>query len=202
MGWEDDPAAPTGGRLVDVLADPTTPALAARLAAEGVALAEGQPAEVRLADEPWLDDVSRDLARGYVLVIDYGAPAADLYDPARRPAGTLLAYRGHRVHDDVLADPGDQDVTAHVDLTSLERAGAARGLDPLGRTTQARLLAGCGIADIFEAVRSDPGTTAEEYLALRSAVGRLLDPWRLGGFAVVVLGRALPPGAERLRGLA
>ena len=140
--------------------------------------------------------------RGYVLAIDYGAPAAELYDPVRRPAGTLLAYRGHRVHDDVLADPGDQDITAHVDLTSLERAGSARGLVPLGRTTQARILAACGLADLFEAVRSDPATTAEEYLALRGSVRRLLDPWALGGFAVVILGRALPPGAERLRALA
>jgi SAM-dependent MidA family methyltransferase len=202
VGWEDDPAAAAGGRLIDVLADPTTPALAARLASEGVRLAEGQPAEIRLADEPWLDDVARDLVRGYVVAIDYGAPASELYDPVRRPAGTLLAYRGHRVRDDVLSDPGDQDVTAHVDVTSLERAGAARGLAPIGRTTQARLLAACGIGDLFEAVRSDPATTAEEYLALRSSVRRLLDPWALGGFAVVVLGRALPPGAEHLRGLA
>ena len=54
VGWEDDPAAPAGGRLVDVLAEPTTSALAARLASEGVHLAEGQPAEIRLADGAWL----------------------------------------------------------------------------------------------------------------------------------------------------
>jgi SAM-dependent MidA family methyltransferase len=201
VGWEDDATVPDRGRLVDVVADPTTPALAARLHDEGVRLAEGQLAEVRLADEAWLDEIARDLGRGYVIAIDYGAPAADLYDPTRRPVGTLLAYRGHRVHDDVLADPGEQDITAHVDLTALDRAGSARGLAPIGRTTQARFLAGCGLGDLLEAVRSDPATTFEGYLAFRSALGRLLDPRAMGGFAVVVLGRGLTPGAERLRGL-
>jgi len=201
VGWEDDGAVPDHGRLVDVVADPTTPALAARLRDEGVRLADGQLAEVRLADEAWLDEVAGDLVRGYVIAIDFGASAAELYDPARRPVGTLLAYRGHRVHDDVLADPGEQDITAHVDLTALERAGFARGLAPIGRTTQARFLAGCGLGDLLEAVRSDPATTFEGYLAFRAALGRLLDPRAMGGFAVVVLGRGLPPGAERLRGL-
>lgn len=202
---DGDDAAGVGdgprGRFVDVLADPTTPALAARLAAEGVTLADGQAAEVRLADGPWLDEVARDLARGHVLVIDYGARAAELYAPARRPVGTLLAYRGHEVHDDLYADPGDQDLTAHVDLTALEDGARDRGLSPLGRTSQARFLVACGLGDLFEAIRSDPATTFETYLAVRSAVARLLDPRATGGFAVVALGRDLPPGAERLRGL-
>ena len=201
VGWDDDPTVQAGGRLVDIVADPTTPALAARLRGEGVRLEDGQLAEVRLADEAWLDEIARDLARGYVIAIDYGAPAAELYDSARRPAGTLLAYRGHRVHGDVLADPGEQDITAHVDLTALERADPARGLAPIGRTTQARFLAACGLGDLLEIVRSDPATTFEGYLAFRAALGRLLDPRAMGGFAVVVLGRGLPSGADRLRGL-
>ena len=85
--------------------------------------------------------------------------------------------------------------------TSLERAGSARGLAPIGRTTQARFLAACGLGDLLEIVRSDPATTFEGYLAFRAALGRLLDPRAMGGFAVVVLGRGLPSGADRLRGL-
>jgi SAM-dependent MidA family methyltransferase len=195
-------AVALGGRFVDVLADPTTPALAERLASEGIELAEGQQAEVRLTDGPWLDDIARDLGRGHVLVVDYGAPAAELYDPARRPAGTLLAYRGHAALDDVTTDPGDRDLTAHVDLTALEDGARSRGIALLGRTSQARFLAGCGLEDLVETVRSDPATTLETYLALRSAVARLLDPRATGGFTVLLLGRDLPPGAERLRGLA
>jgi SAM-dependent MidA family methyltransferase len=201
VGWRDEPIAPLGGRFVDVVADPTTPALAARLDAEGIVLEDGQAAEVRLADEPWIDAVMRDLRRGHVLVIDYGAPARELYDPALRPAGTLLAYLGHRAIDDVYTDPGGRDITAHVDVTSLERRAAVRGLAVLGRTTQAGFLAGCGLEDLLEAIRSDPATTFDRYLVLRSSIRRLLDPRLLGGFFVLALGCDLPPGADHLRGL-
>ena len=194
-------SAAVDGRFVDVLADPTTPALAERLASEGVVLADGQDAEIRLADGLWMDEVARDLGRGHVLVIDYGAPAAELYDPARRPAGTLLAYRRHEVRADPCADPGDQDLTAHVDLTALEDGARRRGLAPLGRTSQAHFLAACGLGDLLETVRSDPATTFETYLAVRSAIGRLLDPRAMGGFAVIALGRDLPRDAGHLRGL-
>jgi SAM-dependent MidA family methyltransferase len=202
VGWEDDPRAPLGGRFADVVADPSTPALAARLAREGIILAEGQQAEVRLDDAPWMAGVARDLERGYVLVIDYGAPAAELYDSARRPAGTLLAYAGHRAFDDVYTDPGDRDITAHVDVTALERAAAASGLEVLGRTSQAAFLLACGLEEVFGGLRADPSLTPERYLTLRSAVRRLLDPRLLGGFFVLALGRALPPEARRIRGIA
>lgn len=202
VGWADDPAAPLGGRFTDVVAEPTTPTLAARLADEGIALADGQPAEVRLVDADWVAGVARDMERGYVLVIDYGAPAAELYDPARRPAGTLLAYAGHRALDDVYTDPGDRDITAHVDVTALERAAAASGLEVLGRTSQAAFLLASGLEEVFGRLRADPSLTPERYLTLRSAVRRLLDPRLLGGFFVLALGRALPPEARRIRGVA
>lgn len=202
VGWADDPAAPLGGRFVDVVADPSTPALAARLAAEGMVLADGQAAEVRLADAAWVAGVARDLERGHVLVIDYGAPAAELYDATRRPEGTLLAYSAHRALDDVYGDPGDRDLTAHVDITALEAAAAAAGLEVLGRTTQAAFLLACGLEEVLGRLRADPALTMERYLTLRSAVRRLLDPRLLGGFFVLALGRGLPAGGDRLRGLA
>jgi SAM-dependent MidA family methyltransferase len=201
VGWEEVPGTPANGRFVDVVGDPTTPALAARLAAEGIVLSEGQSAEIRLADAGWVDAVALGLARGYVLVIDYGAPAAELYDATRRPVGTLLAYAGHRALDDVYTDPGDRDLTAHVDVTALEAAAAAAGLEVLGRTTQAAFLLACGLEEVFGRLRSDPALTPERYLTLRSAVRRLLDPRLLGGFFVLALGRDLPPEARRIRGL-
>ena len=74
---------------------------------------------------------------GVLLVIDYGHDAAELYGP-RRMAGSLLTYRGHQVADDPFEAVGRTDITAHVDLTALDRAAARAGLAPLGRTTQAR----------------------------------------------------------------
>ncbi|MEO8230480.1 MAG: hypothetical protein ABI628_12065, partial [Chloroflexota bacterium] len=71
---------------------------------------------------------------------------------------------------------------------------------PLGLTTQAEFLVGSGMDELLEAIRSDPTTSMEEWLAARSAVARLLDPRAMGGFRVSLLGRGL---AKRLplRGL-
>jgi SAM-dependent MidA family methyltransferase len=120
-------------------------------------------------------------------VIDYGAEASALYDPRR--GSTLRAYHRHRVHADPLVAIGRQDLTAHVDLTALDRAAVAAGLTPLAKATQAGYLADLGLGELLVGLQSDPGTTVESYLAARSAVMRLLDPRATGGFAVREFGR-------------
>ena len=126
-----------------------------------------------------------------LLLIDYGYPAPELYDPIRRRDGTLRAYLRHRVHDDPYVHVGRQDLTAHVDVTAVERAAAAAGLDHLGTTTQAEFLVGLGTEDLLQAIQADPATTLEGYLAVRSALMRLLDPRAMGRFRVMAFGRGL-----------
>jgi SAM-dependent MidA family methyltransferase len=173
---------PDGEGLGTSLGVPSTPALAARLSAEGVTLEPGQPAEVCLALDRWVAIAAAPLERGLLLVIDYGAEARDLYSPTR--GSTLRAYHRHRVHDDPLVAIGRQDLTAHVDLTALERAAVSAGLTPLARTTQADYLAHLGLGELLLERQSDPTTTLESYLAARSAVVRMLDPRATGRFAV------------------
>lgn len=187
VGWQD-------GAFVDVEIEPSTPALAERLDAEGVTLAEGQRAEICLALDAWIADTAEPLARGVLLLIDYGYPAAELYDPVRRRDGTLRAYLRHRVQDDPYRHVGRQDLTAHVDVTAVERAAAAAGLDHLGTTTQAEFLVGLGTEGLLQAIQADPATTIEDYLAVRSALMRLLDPSAMGRFRVMVFGRGWPDG--------
>jgi SAM-dependent MidA family methyltransferase len=177
----------------------STPALAARLAAEAVRFAPGQRAEICLEIDAWLTAAGAGLERGLLLVIDYGYPASELYDPGR--GSTLRAYHRHRVHDDPLVAIGRQDLTAHVDLTAVERGAMDAGLTALGRTTQAELLAGLGIGELLVGLQSDPASTLESYLEARSAVMRMLDPRATGGFAAVLFGRDLP-AEPPLRGLA
>jgi SAM-dependent MidA family methyltransferase len=181
-------------RLVEVDVLPTTPALAERLAAEGIDLVDGQTAEICLALDGWVADAAAGLARGLLLLIDYGAPATELYDPVRRRGGTLRAYLRHRVHDDPYAHIGRQDLTAHVDVTAVERAAAAGGLEHLATTTQAEFLVGAGTHELLRAIQTDPATTIEEYLTVRSALMRLLDPAAMGRFRVMAFGRAWPAG--------
>jgi len=190
------------GGFVERLAEPTTPALAARLDTLGIELVDGQRAEICLALAPWADSVAADLGCGLVLVLDYGREAPDLYD-RRRMAGTLVTYRGHLADpspDAPYRDVGERDITAHVDLTTVRALLAARGFPHLGTTTQAELLAGCGLEELLERERAR-AHDLQAALELRSSVGRLLDPRRLGGFRVLLAGRGIaaePP----LRGLA
>jgi len=192
------------GAFAELLLPPSTPAIAARLdalAAAGVTLAEGQRAELCLVLEGWVAEVAATLSAGIVLVIDYGAPAPELYGPRRR-AGTLMTYRDHAADGSPGApyrDIGERDITAHVDTTTLARLLDAAGFEVLGNTTQAQLLAGCGLEDLLERERTR-STDMAAALLLRSAVMRLLDPRHLGGFRAVVAGRGIA-SATPLRGL-
>ena len=182
-------------RFVETEAELSDPALVAPLDAAGVRLADGQLAEVRPAAATWLADVASRLERGIILIIDYGHPAAELYGP-QRMAGTLVTYRDHVAGDDPFVALGRQDLTAHVDISELERTADVFGLDRLGSTTQARLLDDLGLGEMLFDLGRDPATSAAAYLAARASVVRMLDPRHLGGFRVLVFGRgidALPP---------
>jgi SAM-dependent MidA family methyltransferase len=185
---------PATGAFVDAWGHPSTAALADRLAVEGVTLVEGQDAEIGLDLDRWVASAAGGLARGLLLVIDYGEPATRLYDPSRRPHGTLRAFVRHRVHDDVYGHVGRQDLTAHVDLTAVDEAVRRAGLSAVGSTTQAGFLAGSGVEELLRAVQADPATTLQGYVELRSALMRLLDPAAMGGFRVVAYGRDWPDG--------
>jgi SAM-dependent MidA family methyltransferase len=175
--------------LVSVVGPPHDPRLRERLEAEGIGLAPGQRAEVCLAIDDWMAGAAAGLERGLLVIVDYGHPAATLYDPVR---GSLLrAYVRHRVHDDPYVNVGRQDLTAHVDLTAVASAAAAAGLIHLGTTTQAAFLAGLEAGELLVALRSDPATTLQGYLDARSALLRMLDPGATGAFAVVAFGRGL-----------
>ena len=183
-----------GDGLVEVEIEPTTPALADRLASEGIELVDGQTAEICLALDGWMADVAAGLARGLLLLIDYGAAATELYDPVRRGAGTLRAYVRHSVHDDPYRHVGRQDLTAHVDVTAVERAATGAGLTHLATMTQAEFLVGAGTDELLRAIQSDPATSLEEYLTVRSTLMRLLDPAAMGRFRVMAFGRDWPAG--------
>ena len=179
--------------FVEVGIPPSTPALQERLRAEGIELADGQTAEICLALDDWVAAAAAPLRRGLVILIDYGAPAAELYDPIRRRDGTLRAYVRHQVHDDPYRFVGRQDLTAHVDVTAVERAAHAVGLSTIGITTQAEALMGLGIEDRLREIQNDPATTFEGYALLRSTLMRFLDPAAMGKFRFMVFGRHWPP---------
>jgi len=179
------------GWFVEESGEPSTLELEAYFERLRIILAPGQHAEVNLAMAGWLDELAGDLERGYVLVVDYGHLAEELFSTARA-GGTLRAYHAHTAHDDPFRYVGRQDLTAHLDFTTLPAWARDRGLVPLALTTQARFLVAGGLEGLFAAQRDRPELDPAAYLALRASVARLLDPRALGAFRVLLLGLDVP----------
>jgi SAM-dependent MidA family methyltransferase len=123
-----------------------------------------------------MQTIAGKLRRGWVFLIDYGQPAFARYHPARAN-GTLAAYRNHQRMDDPLAEPGHQDLTAHVDFTAVAEAGEDSGLRLRGFTDQHHALAALA-ARTFPPMAEEklPPDAAREMRALR----QLLHPESMG----------------------
>lgn len=179
------------GGLQEKLGPLSDPALAAYVARYAHHLEEGHRMEVNLHAASWIHAISAKLARGFALTIDYGDVSNRLFT-SDRPHGTLMAYRGHTAGEDVLSAPGESDLTAHVNFSSLIDAGRAEGLEFGGFTTQEKFLLALGEANQFADVY-DPGQTEFERLQARLKLKRLISPEGMGNiFKVLIQGRGVP----------
>ncbi len=151
------------------------------------ALPEGYESEINVGLGPWLASVAAPLARGVMLFIDYGLPRREYYSP-ERTRGTLLCHFRHRFHDDALACPGLQDITAWVDFTAVAEAAQAAGLEVAGFTTQAHFLIGCGLEEF---VANVGGLDLVERVNLSRQAMVLTLPGEMGErFKVIALAEA------------
>ena len=114
-------------------------------------LAEGQKTEANLAAIDHLERIASSLEAGYVLTIDYGYTVEETAAGCRFPEGSLMAYQKHQATEDVLAVPGNRDLTAHVNFTALAEHGEELGLTAAPLVTQMRFLMELGEADNFSA---------------------------------------------------
>lgn len=103
-------------------------------------------AEVNLEAVNWIRSVATRLHKGYVLTIDYGYPSSELYVDHRRE-GTIVCYNHHTVNSEPYAEIGAQDITSHVNFSSLHHWGSKHGLNLCGFTNQAFFLLSLGIGD-------------------------------------------------------
>jgi SAM-dependent MidA family methyltransferase len=145
--------ASDGTSFSEVCMPLSTCAIAEYFAAQGIALTEGQQAEAGLEACDLISEIGRRLRRGFVLTIDYGHEATDLFD-AHHMAGTALAYANHRANEEFYAAPGQQDLTAHVNFTALQMWGERVGLARLGLVSQTSFLLALGqkndFADLYD----------------------------------------------------
>jgi SAM-dependent MidA family methyltransferase len=167
-----------GGRFVNHSGELSTCAITEYFATQGITLHEGQGAEAGLEACDWITEVGRRLEHGYVLTIDYGHCAGDLFD-GHHMRGTLLAYRDHRATENYYDSPGQQDLTAHVNFTALETWGKRSGLETVGLTSQSAFLLALGqrneFADLY-----DTGQTEADRIRARLQLKTLIHPEGMG----------------------
>ncbi len=185
--WQD-------GEFVEERRAPSTPRIEEYFGALGLTPASGCTVEVNLHAVDWVAEVAKKLRRGYVLTFDYGYEASELYAPWRRD-GTLMGFYKHNPSSDPYARIGKQDMTAHVDFTSIKRAGQEHGLSVAGFTAQSRCLANLGIGAAIEEVAKEAPSALEEYYARRRAVTELIDPAGLGRIRVLAQRKGVEPPA-------
>jgi len=153
------------------------------------ALPEGSESEACLLLRPWVATLAAPLQRGAMLFVDYGLARAHYYHPSRA-RGSLCGFIRHRRVDDVLANPGLQDITAWVDFTELAEAGVEAGLTVGGFSTQAHFLLAAGLDRELQA--ASEGLDAVGRARLAQAASTLVLPGEMGErFKVMVLTRGI-----------
>ncbi len=178
------------GQLIEKLDRPSTPALAERLRRVGVSLEEDWEAEINLGIDNWAYQVSACLKCGFVVTVDYGRSASELYSP-ERARGTLTTFRDHIQTDNPLSDVGYQDITTQVDFTALEKSGTAAGLDPSGLVSQRRFLLNLGIRNWLSSLGG--AMNEAEANANRMGMQQLIRPGGMGDFQVMFQAKGVEP---------
>lgn len=169
----------SNGSFVAEAGPPSTPRIADYFARQGITLAKGQQAEVCLAACDWIRDAGARLARGFMVTIDYGHEARELYDE-RHMRGTLLAYQNHRASEDFFRAPGDQDLTAHVNFTAVDLWGREVGLARTGLSTQSNFLLKLAHASNYADIEGECGATVHERTQQRLLFKTLINPEGMG----------------------
>jgi SAM-dependent MidA family methyltransferase len=166
----------------------SSPRIAEYLARAGAEMRVGWRAEVNLAAEEWTKSAATALQRGFLVVIDYGHDERELYNGSHA-TGTLTSFKKHSQPADFLQEPGETDLTAHVDLTAVTRAAEHAGLDVIARLDQTYFMLGLGITEL-------EGLSLHQRLAMKT----LLLPGGLGStHKVLIFGKRV--GKPTLKGL-
>lgn len=157
-----------------------------------IELAEGQFADVSLEWGAMYEEIVRHFERALFVTLDYGFPQQKLFHSRIRRFGTAAAYSEQRVHRDLLSNPGEQDLTAHINFTDLERAGERQGAETLFFDRLAKFLIGVGITrhELFRPVHEVAIENAEQGMALiaeRENARRLVLPDSIGEDLTVLI---------------
>ena len=157
-----------------------------RLQEYAVQLAPDQIIEVNLAIDDWLASIADRMERGYVITVDYGAEAEELYDVSLRPAGTLRGFSRHGFVDDVLSAPGEYDITSSVNWTQVMVAGELLGFQVVEFELQNRFLLRAGLLEALDRGLRRMKTEADKLRLTTGAREMILPGGMASSFQVLV----------------
>lgn len=188
-----------GDKFREVLGPLSSPEVEPYVARYCPDIRPGQAVEACPSALGWMQQQVDALARGMVLVIDYGGTSADLCASARID-GTPACYHRHTLNREPLTRIGQQDITAHVNFTALAEAGLRAGGEIAGYTSQATFLTSTGLGDVLQAAWTAENDEQSTFARTRSEVEALIRPDGLGAFRVLAISKGL--SGVRLRGFA
>lgn len=191
------------GEFVESIGDASDPEIVARVEPFLDSLPEAYRGEVNLRLGYWADSVASTLEHGYVMTIDYGYDRPELYKPIRF-AGSLRCYYQHTLGQNPLVRLGKQDITAHVDFTTVDHGLSVMGFGRIGKPSQQDFLLNIGIDGFMEDVDSraiSGELTRTESQEDQAGIGSLINSEGLGRFRVAVHSRGVGVDGEALQAL-
>lgn len=170
VGYKDE-------QFVEIIDEPSTLGLPDYFARLDIKLEHGQKAEVNLKTIDWIKSVGRLLDKGFVVTVDYGFPAKELFQPHR--GSTLQCYYKHTMNDNPFQRIGYQDMTSKVDFTNLTKAGREAGLEVTGFTTQFYFLMGLGVLEELKEI-GELNVNSLDMLKWNQGIKELMLPGGMG----------------------
>jgi len=174
------------GEFEEIIDEPGTPGLAEYFNGYETCFREGQEAEVNLNTGRWLGEAQKLIGKGFILTIDYGFLAPELFSPDRMK-GTYKCMHKHTVGENPYINVGRQDITAHVDFSNLIRAGESLGLETVKYTTQGQFLIDWGVLDIMTIQSGQDSPSDREARGRNTAMKNLFLPGSMGSSFKVLL---------------
>jgi len=168
----------------------STPRLAEFIDAYSIEFAPGQVIEINLAIDDWLSAVSEKLEKGFLITVDYGAEADELYDPTLRPDGTLRGFSDHGFVDNLLADPGEYDLTTSINWTQVKGVGEQLGWSVIEFALQDKFLLTAGLPEQLQYQLARAQTEAEKVSLTTGAREMILPGGMASSFQVLVQKRS------------
>lgn len=174
------------GEFEEIIDEPGTSGLAEYFNGYESCFREGQEAEVNLNAGIWLGEAQKLLGKGFILTIDYGFLAPELFSPERMK-GTYKCMHKHMIGGDPYINIGRQDITAHVDFSNLIRVGGSLGLETIKYTTQGQFLIDWGVLDIMTRQSVEYSPSDREAHGRNTAIKNLFLPGSMGNSFKVLL---------------